>query len=288
MTNSGLILASEAELLGLDGAVQVNGDGRLVLTNTGTIVFVGQVAVAGDNGNDRIVNKGLIQGGIFLDGGNDLYDGRGGRVTNVIAGGLGNDRFILGKAREEIDGQGGFDTLDFRAANGIRVALDGAFAGIGATKGDTFEDIEQVFGSGRADRIRGDQGSNLLSGFGGNDRLNGAAGVDILRGGNGNDTIDGGLGEDNLFGGNGSDRLFGGADNNDNLLNGGAGRDVLTGSNDVTDAFVFSRISHGGDRITNFETDLDVIRIDISGFGVASPEGQLFHPALRQRARQSG
>ncbi len=286
LTNSGLILNSEDALLGQDGAVQVDGDSRLVLNNTGTITAVGLVAVFSFGGNDRIVNKGLIQGAVFMGDGSDVYDGRGGRVTDGIAGGSGNDRFILGAAREEIDGQFGTDTLDFRAVNGIRVALDALFAGTGVAKGDVFEGIEQVLGSRKTDRIRGDEGGNILSGGNGNDRLSGAAGNDILRGGNGRDTIDGGFGEDDLFGGNGRDRLFGGSDNNDNLLNGGAGRDVLTGSLDVVDAFNFSLVSHGGDRITNFE-DEDVLRIDASGFGGGLRAGELAAGRFRTAANSN-
>ena len=75
----------------------------------------------------------------------------------------------------------------------------------GSAEGDTFFDIENVFGSnhndtligeGRANDLHGHAGNDILKGGGGVDRLFGDAGDDILQGGTGGDALDGGAGID--------------------------------------------------------------------------------------------
>jgi Ca2+-binding RTX toxin-like protein len=75
----------------------------------------------------------------------------------------------------------------------------------GSAEGDTYFDIENVFGSnhndtligeGRANELHGLNGNDILKGGGGADRLFGDAGDDILQGGTGGDAMDGGAGTD--------------------------------------------------------------------------------------------
>ncbi len=301
ITNTGVIAGSEGD------GVKVTGSGQMILTNSGQITGFVDDAVDGTDQGDIVVNSGVIRGDIKLRDGNDLYDGRGGTVTGDVIGELGNDRFILSAAKEFIFGGEGVDTLDFRPTNGVRVALDGAFANTGSAKGDSLEGIEILFGSSRgADRLRGDAAVNTLHGLGGADRLNGAGGNDILNGGGGNDVMDGGQGIDLLSGGVGNDVLSGGPGggggfasiviDKDNLeggagrdtliggsggavLDGGAGRDVLRGVLGAEDRFVFNSASQGGDRIAGFDhagtVGTDQVFIDASGFGLGLTLGVL-------------
>lgn len=104
----------------------------LVLTNSGTITgtsfafysYANIVAV------DQIINTGTITGKVLLGGGDDSYDGTGGRVVkgNVdggdgvdtltggdeidrLKGGAGNDILLGGGANDRMTGSAGADTL---------------------------------------------------------------------------------------------------------------------------------------------------------------------------------
>jgi serralysin len=137
--------------------------------------------------------------------------------ANLVAT-AGNDRYrISGEGRiETIWDAGGRDTLD-ASAEGSAVRIDlaaGAFSSIGTVRGRAATDniaiafataIEDAYGGGGNDVIRGNDLANLLDGGGGNDRLEGLAGDDHLKGGAGNDTLDGGEGADRLEGGAGND-----------------------------------------------------------------------------------
>ncbi len=87
---------------------------------------------------------------------------------------------------------------------------------------------------------------------------------DILDGTNRQDILDGGLGRDFLNGRNSKDNLSGG--NGGDLLIGGLGKDTLTGG-EGKDAFGYESLREGGDRITDFNVNQDVIKIDDDLFG---------------------
>ncbi len=82
-------------------------------------------------------------------------------------------------------------------------------------------------GPGRAHRLSGLGGNDVICGGAGADRLLGGAGRDRLLGGAGKDLLSGAAGRGLLSGGAGADRLLGGA-GNDRLL-GGGGRDAPLG-----------------------------------------------------------
>ena len=87
-------------------------------------------------------------------------------------------------------------------------------------------------------------------------RLDGGTGNDLLLGGSRDDAITGGVGADTLKGGGGKDTLLGGEGMD--RLDGGTGDDVLTGGLDA-DFFI---VGAGDDRITDFESRLDRIRVE--------------------------
>lgn len=101
---------------------------------------------------------------------------------------------------------------------------------------------------------------DILNGTSGNDYIVGLGGDDVLRGYSGNDKLDGGAGNDRIGG-------HGGAD----ILTGGAGQDY----------FVFDApISSGVDRITDFSSVDDTIRLDdayFAGLPVGNLASGAFH-----------
>lgn len=124
----------------------VFGGGAHELRNLGQIL--GDVQM-GDQ-LDQVRNRGLIEGELRLDLGNDLYNGRGGQVTGQVLGEEGNDRMTAGDAADDFHGgQGadqlsggggddqlrgatGSDTLTGRAGGDVFVFANAAEAGKGA------------------------------------------------------------------------------------------------------------------------------------------------------------
>jgi Ca2+-binding RTX toxin-like protein len=175
---------------------------RTVLDNYGTIGrSIASIAFASSDTtftNDIIRNSGHIYGDVYMGGGDDLFDARGGTVQGTIRLGPGNDRYIPGLAEETVDaGTGKRDLLDFRFTSGLTFALDGTLDATGVADGDVYSNFADLRGSNTgADILRGDQQANRISGGGGADILDGAAGNDTLTGGNGADTLTGGAGND--------------------------------------------------------------------------------------------
>src|SRR5205823_2064201 len=75
----------------------------------------------------------------------------------------------------------------------------------------------------------------------------------------------GGTGNDTLYGLAGNDKLLGGG-GNDTLV-GGLGNDTLTGGTG-NDKFVYTDVSSGADKITDFASGSD--KIDLSAFHITS------------------
>jgi Ca2+-binding RTX toxin-like protein len=242
--NTGIIAASQA-------ISRVFGDenGRVDFTNTGRI-YADYSYTSSANGTavDQVINRGLMVGLVDLGGGNDVFDTVGGRVIGDIYGGAGNDLFRPGAQVESITGDAGNDTLDFSPHASITVALDGAFANLGAARNDSYAGIEIVIGTAGSDRIGGDANGNLLRGNGG---------VDVLSGQGGNDTLQGGAGADRL--------------------NGGAGNDF----------FQIMALAERADVIqdfTNVAGNNDTLRLEGSGFGFGAATGALAASQFRARA----
>lgn len=84
-----------------------------------------------------------------------------------------------------------------------------------------------IFGTSRADRLRGTVAADTIHGLGGNDDIRGVEGRDLLFGDDGRDRLDGAAGHDTLYGGFGADTLIG--DTGWDWLDGGAGNDRLLG-----------------------------------------------------------
>jgi Ca2+-binding RTX toxin-like protein len=126
---------------------------------------------------------------------NDMWFG--GNKNELLQGNDGDDFLIGGLGADILDGGQGTDTASYYRDAGVRVDLSRYFANTGAATGDTFIEIENLFGSNKgADRLYGNRLDNTLSGGGGNDMLYGRGGADVLRGGSGKDQLSGGDGND--------------------------------------------------------------------------------------------
>ena len=190
--------------------------------------------IYGDDGNNRIMAGGgndTVLGGLGYDSlygeaGNDLLIG--GDNGDGFSGGTGNDRQFGGTGSDRFTGDAGADSFfggadidmaDYSFSSvGVQVLLPTGRGFGGDAAGDTYDSIENVWGSGHDDVLQGDagnnelvgfEGSDIISGFDGNDRISGTDGHDQLRGGNHNDLIrlvitgdgslvDGGAGIDTL------------------------------------------------------------------------------------------
>lgn len=222
------------------------GTGDCTLVNSGTITS-GLYAFFGGSGASTVINRGLMQGDIFLGDANGIYDGRQGTVLGTVVGGLGNDRFVPGADVDVFDGGAGIDTLDLRMTSGLRVALGGE--GTGVAQGDTYTNIEVILGSL--------SGRDVLIGNAANNRFFTYDGDDFANMGRGNDRFVGGMGNDTVWGGGGND------------------------------AFIFHDPGQGGDVINDFSNvagNNDVFWISAAGFGGGLTAGALAGSQLQVRA----
>jgi|GEM_PF-6753274 len=284
----------------------VNNDGSVTLTSaqleglyvttTGGMDFdLNVTAIASDGGVSTAVSTSTLHVSVDVgNANNDIIDGLGG--NDQIDGGVGDDLIIAGNGNDSYFGGDGFDTIDYSAAT-QKVVIDlkdGVASGMG---NDTVSGFEAVVGSGFNDRIKGDDGANVIYDGAGKDKLYGRDGDDVFVAGAGDDTYDGGKGFDTVdfstsanavtvdldrgkSSGNGKDKLKKiesviGSDFDDDLLgsdnadtlDGGAGDDVIRGG-EAADTLTGGA---GGDTFTWETDDLAVGTFDtISDFDVAS------------------
>jgi len=255
-------LQSGATLVAADIVVEGGSSGS---TTTGT---AGNDTLTGTSGNDTLAGLG----------GNDLL--RGNEGADSLQGGDGNDTLIGGEATgingasdlaaDTLDGglgddvyhvvaedgdviitdAGGIDTVvawsDWTLGPGLENLTLGDDAGVGAN--GTGNELDN--------RIISATEGGTISGLGGNDTLiiSGGENTIIARGGDGNDTLQGR--------GGANDQLFGDAGND--LLAGAGGFTTMTGGAG-SDVFLFDtglQFGDDGERITDFASGADSIRLD--------------------------
>jgi hypothetical protein len=100
---------------GSTGGILVTG-GALKLTNAGTVD--GDVNCSVASGEDIVVNSGTIKGDVRLGGGNDVFNGAGGK-SGIIFGQTGNDTLIGGKGGDVLSGGLDSDVFKFVRVNEI-------------------------------------------------------------------------------------------------------------------------------------------------------------------------
>ena len=234
----------------------------------------------GDAEGDRLSGIEAIHGTGFAD------VLRGDAGANTLYGHSGDDMLEGRGGGDLIDGGWGRDTAVYAGAVTIDLTL------AVQANGDRLVSIENLTGSGFADRLFGDAARNTLSGGAGDDWLEGRGGGDTLDGGTGQDTASyagasagvtaslatglgsGGdrlIGIENLAGSAFADTLRG--DDGANVLSGGGGDDRIVGGGgaDVlnggagADRFVYASLADSPavtpDQILDFATG---DRIDLS------------------------
>lgn len=130
-------------------------------------------------------DRGLLSGfeRLFGTKANDTLLGSSGGYALTS---LGNTEwFFPGAGSDRIDGRAGWDILAYDqnpgggpASTGIIARWDTGVVVDGQGGRDRFSNIEQINGTGLADRFYGDAGNNSMNGMGGADRFYGGDGVD--------------------------------------------------------------------------------------------------------------
>ena len=204
----------------------------------------------GDLSNVIHIARGTVIENAFLGTGDDVVRGnvannwiRSGGGDDLVFGYLGNDRLISGYGSDIVHGGDGNDLI--RSGHGN----DRVYAGRGNDR------IEAGFGN---DVIFTGLGNDVIYGGNGSDVIRGNQGGDRIFSGEQNDTVYGGDGNDYLVDGAGNDRIFGGIGFDTIVFSRGA--DTATGGRG-TDYFVFG-LHDGSDRVTDFTTGTDVLRLD--------------------------
>jgi Ca2+-binding RTX toxin-like protein len=191
----------------LESTAISTGSGAAVIVNRGQI----DGAIFLSIGEDQVTNRGTITGDVDLGAGSDVLDNRGGSIEGQIFLGTGADTIKPGASIETVFAGDDTDTLDFSKSTGVRVSLDDSIDATGWAKDDFYTGFEDLTGSATGnDVLVGDGQSNTIRALGGNDTLTGREGADNLFGGRGADTLDGGSDADMLYGGEGNDKLVGG------------------------------------------------------------------------------
>jgi serralysin len=122
------------------------------------------------------------------DDGGDILKGYGG--GDDLRGGTGNDILIGGAGADTLSGGLGSDTASYLGATaGVYASLANASINSKDAKGDTYQSVENLIGSGHADRLNGSTLDNVIDGGAGDDIIKGYAGNDTLLGGAGGDVF---------------------------------------------------------------------------------------------------
>lgn len=194
LVNSGTIEAVTNTIVGYGERADFSEIARIV--NRGEISSSDGYAYRSLRLTDDITNRGVINGDISLNEGDDVFNGRKGVHNGTLTAGAGDD-----------------------IVKGSETTSDVIF-------GDTGDD--SIFGYGGADELHGGSGNDTVMGGSGDDMLFGDSGNDTLHGGSQHDLINGGAGDDILTGGNGADVfVFEAVSDTDTITDFGKGADQI-------------------------------------------------------------
>jgi Ca2+-binding RTX toxin-like protein len=210
--------------------------------------------LTGDGGDNYLLGNG---GNDTLLGGLGADSLEGGEGNDTLYGEDDDDSFYSDAGNDRYVGGGGTDTVYYQ--HQVTLYLDTPGKSTGDAKGDTFDGIEKINGSGQDDLLVGSDATN--------DRLAGGGGNDTVRGGLGGDQLEGMAGDDKLFGEGGDDTLTG--DFGKDVLNGGAGTDVLLGG-DLDDVLIGGAdgdtlVGGNGNDFASYETASSSVDADLTG-----------------------
>jgi Ca2+-binding RTX toxin-like protein len=175
----------------------LRGIENLLGSNTGNNVLIGNDLaniLTGYAGNDQLIGGG----------GDDTLNGGSGNDT--LSGGDGNDYLSGGAGADTIDGGAGTaNSVSFGGTTGVNVNLETGVGLGGDAQGDTYVNIQAVYGTSFDDVITGDAQANWIFAYDGNNVIDGKGGNDSIVTGSGNDIIIGGAGNNSINGGAGID-----------------------------------------------------------------------------------
>src|SRR5262249_46015238 len=111
-----------------------------------------------------------------------------------------------GSGADHLDGGSGFNYAVYDTK--VTASLVNPGINTGDAAGDSYTNIQGIFGSPFDDVLYGDVSANIIDAGAGNDIIHGGDASDILFGGAGNDTLIGDGGNDALYGGSGADTFL--------------------------------------------------------------------------------
>ena len=137
--------------------------------------------------------------------------------TVTILGTTGNDSIAIGQNGVALNADGDVDVTFAVLPAALEVRGEGGTNAItgqgGAGAGSRFLGMLALYAGDLGDALNGGDGDDQLHGGAGADLLQGRIGSDVLDGGGGNDTLAGNDGDDELTGGTGSDSFSGSSGN---------------------------------------------------------------------------
>lgn len=235
---------------------------------------------------------------------------RGSKFDDRMLGSERDEIFHGMGGKDFINGRGGYDTLryntdaEFKGNRGIVADFAAGTVKDGFGRLDRFANIEEISGTARNDRFRGDDNDNAFNGLEGVDRYDGGGGIDVVKFHHWSKSqkgvevdlslasrqiIDDGFGNretvrniEAISGSTHRDRITLGADDlawvwgdgGNDVLTAGTGKRQWFGGGDGADRFVFLSAQHmhaGGDRhvIADFDA-AEGDRIDLGGVATFS------------------
>jgi len=250
-----IVVGDQGDVTGIGTAINLGAGAEIV--NDGTIASQTGLALRLHDGDNHIVNAGMIAGPVVIRPGNSVGSTPVNHLENAPGGIIAADgaaaaiRVAPALATSEVVVNDGaiYGDLNLHAMRDMVV-----------NRGIIASDV-RLGGGDDVYRGGGTVNGKVLGGSG-NDLLKGGADDDRFDGGRGADTLYGHDGDDNLAGGGGRDWLVAGAGND--FLYGGGGGDLMTGG-DGNDRFFFKSLDdfatagHGRDLITDFVPGEDVI-----------------------------
>lgn len=184
----------------IDGTISVDGGADVTVVNHGAINHSqGNIfGVRFEDGNDRFVNRGEVDGYVNMGLGNDVMDLRGGTTTQSASGSYGNDTYIIDDMAakiSEIMGEG-YDTVKTSAGfdGSMNLGMFERFILIG-------KEAVNIFASNIDETLIGNRAANVLTARGGTDKVTGGLGADtfVFATGDDKDTVtDFGNGKDRI------------------------------------------------------------------------------------------
>lgn len=178
-----LINGARGTIIGMQYGLAVDLDpgdtARIVNHGKVQVTYDVGFAVRGSDGDETVINDGVMLGSVDLSGGNDILDNRGGTIKGSIIGDFGDDTLIVDSAKTKLVESTGEGTDTIKSTVSYTLSAN----------------VEKLFLLGNKDiEGNGNVSANILHGNAGDNILRGKAGID------------------NLFGHKGNDRLFGGTE----------------------------------------------------------------------------